>query len=197
MTNTKQRFYAIVESNIKRDGFSDLLKWLEDSDFFTAPASTRFHGNYEGGLLEHSVNTYDCLHKNIESRGTQTEYSEETMAITALLHDVCKVNFYVKGFRNVKENDQWVKKEVWEIDEKFPCGDHADKSVIILQNFIKLLPDEILAIRAHMGGWDNAAKGGCRFVGSIFERCRLAVLLHMADMEATYLLEQREWTNSV
>ena len=74
-----------------------------------------------------------------------------------------------------------------EIDEKFPCGEHADKSVILIQNFMHLEPEEILAIRAHMGGWDTAVKGGNAFIGKIFERSKLAVLLHLADMEATYL----------
>ena len=78
---------------------------------------------------------------------------------------------------------------MYEIDEKFPCGDHADKSIIILQNFMRLTAEEILAIRAHMGGWDNAVKGGNGFVGKIFERSKLAVLLHVADMKATYFME--------
>jgi hypothetical protein len=98
---------------------------------------------------------------------------------------------YKKGFRNVKEDGQWVQKEIYETDEKFPCGDHADKSVILVQQFLKLTTEEILAIRAHMGGWDNAAKGGSYFISKIFERSKLALLLHLADMEATYLIEQR------
>ncbi len=116
-------------------------------------------------------------------------YPAETVAVVSLLHDICKVNFYKKGFRNVKDEEtgQWYKKEVYEIDEKFPCGEHADKSVILIQNFMHLEPEEILAIRAHMGGWDTAVKGGNAFIGKIFERSKLAVLLHLADMEATYL----------
>ena len=106
----------------------------------------------------------------------------------SLLHDVCKANFYKKGTRNVKENGQWVTKPVFEIDEKFPCG-HGEKSVIILQNFIHLDAEEIYAIRAHMGGWDTSVKGGDFFIGKIFERSKLALLLHLADMKATYLLE--------
>lgn len=82
-----------------------------------------------------------------------------------------------------------IKKRFNEVDEKFPCGEHADKSIIILQNFIRLEPEEILAIRAHMGGWDTAVKGGNAFIGKIFERSKLALLLHLADMGATYLME--------
>lgn len=187
----KAQFLAIYNENIQRDGADDLLKWLSESDFFVAPASTRFHGSHEGGLLEHSLNVYHCLKEIVQQAGLQDTYSPETIAISALLHDVCKVNFYKKGFRNAKdeESGQWYKKEVYEIDEKFPCGEHADKSIIIIQNFIHLEPEEILAIRAHMGGWDTAVKGGNGFVGKIFERSKLAVFLHFADMAATYLME--------
>ena len=187
----KAQFLAIYNENIQRDGADDLLKWLSESDFFVAPASTRFHGSHEGGLLEHSLNVYHCLKEIVQQAGLQDTYSPETIAISALLHDVCKVNFYKKGFRNVKDEEtgRWYKKEVYEIDEKFPCGEHADKSIIIIQNFIHLEPEEILAIRAHMGGWDTAVKGGNGFVGKIFERSKLAVFLHFADMAATYLME--------
>lgn len=191
LLSLKGRFLNICESDIKREGINDLLKWLSDSDFFVAPASTRFHGSHEGGLLQHSLNVYDCLKRNIEQAGLQDTYSAETIAISALLHDVCKANFYRKGYRNVKDDQsgRWYKKEVYEIDEKFPCGEHADKSIIIIQNFMRLEPEEILAIRAHMGGWDTAVKGGSGFIGKIFERSKLAVFLHFADMEATYFME--------
>lgn len=191
LEETKAQFLEIYNESIKRDGAEDLLKWLSESDFFVAPASTRFHGSHAGGLLTHSLNVYHCLKEIIEQAGLQETYSPETIAISALLHDVCKVNFYKKGTRNVKDDEtgQWYKKEVYEIDEKFPCGEHADKSIIIIQNFIHLEPEEILAIRAHMGGWDTAVKGGNGFVGKIFERSKLAVFLHFADMAATYLME--------
>lgn len=185
MNENKERFLKIYCEAITRRGADELLEWLEQSDFFTAPASTKYHGSYEGGLLEHSLNVYDRLSNRAEA---QELYPDETIAIVALLHDICKVNFYKKGTRNVKENGQWVTKEIFEIDEKFPCG-HGEKSVIILQNFIKLDPEEILAIRAHMGGFDTSVKGGDYFIGKIFERSKLAVLLHIADMEATYLIE--------
>lgn len=148
----KEEFLAIYRENVKRDGADALLKWLLESDFFEAPASTRFHGSHEGGLVMHSLNVYHSLCDLVEHAGLQDVYSAESIAISALLHDVCKVNFYKKGTRNVKDEEtgQWYKKDVYEIDEKFPCGEHADKSIIIVQNFIHLEPEEILAIRAHM-----------------------------------------------
>ena len=188
MGQTKGRFIEEFTTHIKREGSDELLGWLQSSDFLSAPASTKFHGSYDGGLLEHSLNVYDCLKNEIEAAGLSDVYSVETVAIVSLLHDVCKANFYKKSTRNVKENGQWTTKEVFEIDEKFPCG-HGEKSVIILQNFIHLDAEEIFAIRAHMGGFDTSVKGGDFFIGKIFERSNLAVLLHIADMKATYLLE--------
>ncbi len=189
MEENKQRFLSIYNEHIKREGADTLLEWLEKSDFFVAPASTRFHGDYEGGLVEHSLNVYNCLLGEIASiSNPKTVYSGETLALVSLLHDICKANFYKKGYRNIKENGIWVTKEVFEIDEKFPCG-HGEKSVIILQNFLRLDADEIFAIRAHMGGFDTSVKGGDYFISKIFERSELALLLHLADMKATYILE--------
>lgn len=193
MEDKKAQFLEIFNTHITRDGKDDLLDWLNHSDFFTAPASTRFHGNHEGGLLEHSINVYNSLVSLLENTGLKENYSNETIAVVALLHDVCKVNYYKKGTRNVKENGVWVQKEVYEVDEKFPCG-HGEKSVIILQNFIHLDSEEIFAIRAHMGGFDTSVKGGEYFIGKIFERSNLALLTHLADMESTYLLEEKENT---
>ncbi len=185
-----KRFKSIYKDSIEREGADKLLEWLQGSDFFTAPASTRFHGCYEGGLLRHSLNVYDCLLKQLEAAGLSDVYPQETLAIVALLHDVCKVNYYKIGHRNVKdENGKWYAKEVYEIDEKFLGGDHADKSIIILQNFIRLSTDEILAIRAHMGGWDTTVRGGGSVIGKIFDSNKLAVCLHLADMMATYIME--------
>lgn len=190
MSEAKERFLDLYHKYVIRDGADDLLKWLESSDFFTAPASTRFHGCHDGGLLQHSLNVYDCLVKCIDVAGLTDDIPAGSVAIAALLHDVCKVNFYKKGFRNVKndETGQWERKEIYQIEEKFPCG-HGEKSVIILQNFLRLTTDEIYAIRAHMGGFDTSVKGGDYFIGKIFEKSKLAFLLHLADMSATYLIE--------
>ncbi len=165
------------------------MAWLERSDFYTAPASTRFHGNYKGGLLEHSMNVYDTL-SGIVSRYPEMHITPETVAVTALFHDICKANFYVTSTRNVKDEatGQWHKEPFYKTDDRLPLG-HGEKSVIILQSFIKLTRDEIYAIRWHMGSWDSAAKGGDPSISKAFEICPLAVMTHMADMEATYLIE--------
>lgn len=189
--DNKQRFLGICRKEIKREGIDELIDWLEKSDFFYAPASTRFHGNYAGGLLEHSLNVYDCLKMLIKANNIKN-ITEETIAIVSLFHDICKANYYKIGFRNVKDDEtgQWHKKEVYEIDDTiFPIG-HGEKSCIILQWFLKKLTvDELLAIRHHMGGFDNSVKGGDYSMSRAYEMCELAVLLHLADMNATYLLE--------
>lgn len=187
--NNKTRFLQLCK-NIKRSGIQDLTKWLENSDFFTAPASTKYHGCHEGGLCEHSLNVADALTSLYGA--TNSLFALESILIVALFHDLCKVNFYKKSKRNVKTDAGWIEKDFWEIDEKFPCGDHADKSIIILQQYINLLPEEIMAIRAHMGGFDTSVKGGSFMVGKIFEKSELAVLLHCADLIATYIYEERK-----
>lgn len=181
----------MCRSNIKRQGLEELLDWLDKSDFYTAPASTKFHGNVAGGLVQHSLNVYDCL-KKISEHQDRVDVSIETITICSLFHDICKTNFYKIGTRNVKDETtgQWYKKQVYEVDEKFPIG-HGEKSCIILQWFFKKLEvDELLAIRHHMGGFDSAVKGGDFSMSKAYEISKLSVMLHMADMEATYLLEE-------
>lgn len=188
----KERFIALYKEHIKREGADKFLEYLESKscDFFTAPASTRFHGSYEGGLVEHSLNVYDCLHQYLDRERVKEvyglQYSEESIAIAALLHDVCKINFYKPGTRNVKdENGVWQKVPTYEIDDKLPYG-HGEKSVYILSGYMRLTREEAFAIRYHMG---FAGDEDARNVGKAFEMFPLAFALSVADMEATYFLE--------
>lgn len=190
MTN-KERFIDIYRTHIKREGAEALLSFLTDhSDFFTAPASTKFHGAYEGGLIDHSLNVYDCL-VDILSRPRMTDlygirYSDESIAIAALLHDLCKVNFYKTSFRNAKdENGKWVSVPYYTIEDSLPYG-HGEKSVYIASGYMRLTRDEAFAIRYHMGfsGPEDANQ-----VGRALEMFPLAYALVMADMEASYFLE--------
>ena len=191
ITALKEEILTICRNTIHRDGIDELINWLEASDFFTAPASTKFHGAYPGGLAEHSLNVYKCL-KNIVERYPDKNISDESVAICALFHDLCKVNYYKIGYRNVKDDKtgQWNKREVYEVDERFPIG-HGEKSCIIIQWFLKkLTTDELLAIRYHMGGFDSSAKGGDFSISRAYDMCPLAPMLQMADMEASYLIER-------
>ena len=184
----KQRFLDIFEQNVTRRGADRLLEWLEKSDFFTAPASTRYHASYEGGLLEHSLNVYDVLQKRFDPAVD----SAESFAIVSLLHDICKTGFYDVEYRN-RKNDAgiWEKVPVYVINDRLPYG-HGEKSVFMIERFMKLTNEEAIAIRWHMGGFDDAAKAGSFAISHAFERYPLAVKLHLADLESTYLYEQRQ-----
>ena len=192
LNEMKNRFIEIYKENIKREGSDKLLEYLlsEHSDFFSAPASARFHSSFEGGLLSHSLNVYDCLCDYMKRDTVRDKYnlkaSDETIAIVSLLHDICKVNFYKTSFRNAKdENGVWQKVPYFEIDDKLPYG-HGEKSVYVISGYMKLTREEALAIRYHMG---FSATDDPRNVGSAFEKFPLAFALSVADMEATYFLE--------
>lgn len=193
----KEEFISIYNENIKRQGAEELLKYLEKSDFFTAPGSTRFHGSYAGGLVQHSVNVYHCLKDYLERQRVKDiygmNYSEETVALVALLHDVCKIDFYKTDYRNSKnEQGIWEKVPYYTIDDKMPYG-HGEKSVYIISGFFfgenRLSREEAFAIRYHMGFSGNEDKNS---VGRALEMYPLAFALSVADMEASYFLEGKE-----
>ena len=188
----KEEFLEIYKNNITREGADKLLEYLlsDKSDFFTAPASTRFHSAYEGGLLEHSLNVYHCLKDYLSRERAKSvygmNYSEETIAVAALLHDICKVNFYKIDYRNAKnDKGQWEKVPYYAIDDKLPYG-HGEKSVYIITGFMRLSREEAFAIRYHMG---FSANDDPNQVGKSFEMFPLAFALSVADMEASYYLE--------
>ena len=190
----KERFIEIYKQNINREGADKLLTYLcDNSDFFTAPASARFHSAYEGGLCEHSLNVYDCLKEYMERDRVKNIYkltaSDESIAIVALLHDICKVNMYVPSTRNVKdEKGVWHQVPTYSYDDKLPYG-HGEKSVYIISGYMKLTREEAFAIRYHMGFSGNEEKNN---VGAAFEMFPLAFALSTADMESTYFLEPSE-----
>ena len=189
----KEEFLSIYNEKITRPGADKLLKYLlsEESDFFTAPASTRYHGAYAGGLLAHSLNVYHNLTEYLaRSRCSEVfhfpEYSEESIAVCALLHDLCKMNFYTVDYRNAKnENGVWEKVPFYKIDDRLPYG-HGEKSVLIIQFFMQLHRNEAMAIRWHMG---FSGPEDPNTIGMALERYPLAFALHVADMEASYFLE--------
>ena len=191
MTN-QERFLEIYNEKITREGADKLLDFLlNGSDFFTAPASTRYHGAHEGGLLEHSLNVYDCLCDQLSRpRVKETygiNYTEESIAIVALLHDLCKVNFYKVSMRNVKdETGHWVSAPYYTIEDTLPYG-HGEKSVYIISGYMRLTRDEAFAIRYHMGFSEDA--NNANNVAKSFEMFPLAFALSVADQEATYFME--------
>ena len=188
----REEFIAVYQENIQRRGADRLLEWLDSdaSDFFTAPSSTRFHGAYEGGLVEHSLNVYECLKDYLNRPRTKElygmDYTPETIAVTALLHDICKVGFYAVDYRNAKnEQGVWEKVPYYTVRDTLPYG-HGEKSVYMIQSFMRLTRDEAFAIRYHMGFSGNEDKNS---VGRALEMFPLALAVNVADMEATYYLE--------
>lgn len=190
--SAKDEFIQIYQQNISRPGADKLLNYLcsETCDFFTAPSSTRFHGSYEGGLVEHSINVYHCLKDYLERERVKQQYnincSDETIAVVSLLHDLCKINFYSVDFRNAKNADGvWEKVPYYTINDTLPYG-HGEKSVYIISGFMRLSREEAFAIRYHMGFSGIEDKNS---IGKAFEIFPLAFAVSVADMEATYFLE--------
>ncbi|MFR3991943.1 MAG: hydrolase [Angelakisella sp.] len=184
----KQKFIEYYQSNIHREGADRLLEWLQTTDFFTAPASTRYHCACPSGLVQHSVNVYEVM---MEKHFDPETDSAESFALCALLHDVCKAQFYKISTRNVKneKTGQWEKVPYYTIEDAFPYG-HGEKSVFLIERFVRLKPAEATAIRWHMGGFDDAARGGNFSISVAYDKYPIAVKLHLADLEATYLREK-------
>ena len=183
----REEFCDIWRREVSRPGADRLLEWLSSTDFFKAPASTRFHGACEEGLVMHSLNVYHALMDRFFEEGD----NPESMAVCGLLHDLCKANYYKAGSRNVKNEatGQWEKVPIFMVEDQFPYG-HGEKSVYLIERFIRLKPAEAVAIRWHMGGFDDAARGGCRAISEAYDAYPLAVKLHLVDLTATYLMEK-------
>lgn len=194
MLNTKEEFLEIYNKHIKREGAEQLLKFLENSDFFVAPASTRRHSSYEGGLCSHSILAYKRFVKllTMEYGENYNEViSDESVAIIGLLHDLCKVNFYKVDYRNVKENGNWVQKPYYTVDDTLPYG-HGEKSVYMISGFMKLTREEAMAINWHMGGFDSRFMGGNNTLQIAYENYPTALIFHTADMWTTYFDEKTD-----
>ena len=188
----REEFLDIYQTHIHREGAEELLDYLTNkSDFFTAPASARYHGAYPGGLCQHSVNVFRCLEDYLARPRVREiyglSYDMESAAIVALLHDLCKIGCYRAGTRNVKDETtgKWEKVPAFFYEDKLPYG-HGEKSVYIISGFLRLSREEAMAIRWHMGfsGTEDA-----RLVGQALQQYPLAFALATADMEASYFLE--------
>lgn len=185
----KEEILELLKS-VKREGMDNLIKYLEESDFFDAPASTKYHGNFPGGLAEHSLTVYKLLAKKNEQ--FSLGISDQTLKICGLLHDICKVDTYKIGFKWTKPDEKiWVKEAVYTVEDSFPAG-HGEKSVFMLQRYIQLMDEEILAIRWHMG----FSMTGAHFspesysIRSSFNDNKLVTAMFTSDMEAAYMIEE-------
>lgn len=202
-TNTNiERFESLLRST-ERAGMDNLMEFIRKSDFYTAPASTRYHSCHEGGLLEHTLNVYDRLVSkfNDELWKEKVDVGSDSLIIAALLHDLCKSYFYGTELKNKKvysdngtKSDSngrfdWVTVPSYTVDDKIPYG-HGEKSVMMIEEYIKLKPMERYAIRWHMGF--SEPKENWNTLGTAMRKYPLVLALHMADLESTYLLEKEE-----
>lgn len=183
--------FEILMSKIGRPGIEELMKFIRKSDFYSAPASTRYHGANEGGLLEHSLNVHRNLSQKLSEstlwKDTLSDVPEESVIIVSLLHDICKTYYYTTEMRNKKVNGVWEQVPFYAVDDKIPYG-HGEKSVMMIEEYIKLTPQERYAIRWHMGPYSGSQDWGT--LGIAFEKYPLALALFEADMEATHILEK-------
>ncbi len=190
----REEFINVFQTNIKRDGADKLLEWIKKSDFFTCPASARFHSNVEGGLCFHSLNAYKRFIKILEcefGEKWQEKISLESATTISLLHDICKVQTYKQELRNVKVDNIWVQKPYYTVEDQLPYG-HGEKSVYIISGFMRLSREEAMAINWHMGGFDSRVRGGAFGLSDAFYQYPATLLFHIADLEATYLDETVE-----
>lgn len=179
----KEEFINLLRST-NREGIEELIQFLEKSDFYKAPASTRFHGSFEGGLLEHSMKVYEILKHKVKNSVLDLNVSDDTLIIIALLHDICKANFYKVDYRNAKnERGEWEKVPYYTVDDTIPYG-HGEKSVMMITEYMKLTVEEKYCIRWHMGFTEP--KEVYNTLGQAFKKFPLALILNEADLEATY-----------
>lgn len=199
-----ERFEKLLKE-VDRDGIDKLLEYIRKSDFYTAPASTRYHSCHEGGLLEHSLNVADCLLDKFEDNKWHhimwDEVGRESAILCALLHDLCKTNYYAIEYRNKKIYSEhgskvdsqgkfdWESVPSYTVNDKYPYG-HGEKSVMMIEGFIKLSPMERYMIRWHMGFSEPKENWGS--LGNAIRKYPAILAIHEADLEATYLLEKEE-----
>lgn len=179
----KEQFINLLRQT-NREGIENLIAFLERTDFFTAPASTRFHGCYEKGLLEHSLKVYEILSDKVKKTSIDIDVKEDSIIIIALLHDICKANFYKVDYRNAKNAlGEWEKVPYYTVDDTIPYG-HGEKSVMMISEYIKLTVEEKYCIRWHMGF--SEPKELYTTLGQAYKKYPLALLTNEADLEATY-----------
>ena len=171
-----EKFQSIVKECIHREGIESLLAWLDKTDWYTAPASSKFHGNYPCGLLKHSLRVYEQLKKKQEPGE-----SDETVAIVSLFHDLCKINTYKEHCKS----DKGVTKYTYSIENQFPFG-HGEKSVLWLVKHIDLTDEEMLVIRWHMGQMMTKNMSEAVAFEQVVHKYKLALKLSQADEEASY-----------
>lgn len=196
------RFVELVESiEIPGANIPGLLEFLQNTDFFVAPASTKYHGSIRGGLVLHSLEVYDNLLKLVETfkDDEHPAIDPNSLKVAALFHDLSKMNYYKLSSRNEKEYKadgkqvdalgrfNWnsiIEYKTIEADSRFVCVDHDVNSAFLINQFIPLTQEEFAAIANHSGGMTN--KFSNADLNTIFKVYPLALFLHLSDMYSCY-----------
>lgn len=185
----REKFMELMRKT-ERAGVEDMLKWLDTTDFYSAPASTRYHGSYPGGLVQHTLNVAYELKQLVDFY--EVEIPKDSILICALGHDFCKINTYKETIVNVPpqrtKSGKWEQQQGYKKDEYLKLG-HGAKSLSTLQDFITLKDYEKEAIYWHMGAFDLGQYNNINDLSKTFEENPLAFLLHIADMCVTYIIE--------
>lgn len=176
----KERFLELSRS-VEQEGMRELEEYVLNSDFFEAPASTKYHDCDKFGLVRHSLKVYEIL--KILCANFYVSCPQETIIKVALYHDLCKANFYKIEMKYVKTGTQWSQKAQYVIDDNFPFG-HGEKSAFLINKFVKLTAEEACAVRWHMGAFDEGVKGGSASFNNAINKYKLVTLLNAADMIA-------------
>ena len=185
----KEEFISLLRKT-EREGIENLIDYLENkSDFFTAPAASKFHNNFEGGLCEHSLNVYRNFKSLLELKNI--ELDEKSVIITALLHDLCKCNYYIKEERNRKVDGVWESYLQWTTNKSpaIPLP-HASRSIRMIKSYIPLKYVEEIIIFYHMGPFGGEDYEYRNMMQLAFEKNPASLLFYLADTMSSYIDEK-------
>ncbi len=175
MEANKKKVMAELKK-VQRQGIDGLISFLLASDFFSAPASTMFHGNYEGGLAKHSYAVYEAFRQKNEDY--HLGLSVDSLVLAAIGHDFDKIGKYEP---NLLKSGALSEAKPYKVNTDFPFG-HGENSVRVIEQFVHLTDTEALLIRWHMGMFDKeyeTVEPKLKIV------CPAITALQCADREAT------------